>query len=279
MTSRFRQYLDEVRTCSEMAVDRRAFLGLVGRTAEFHLNNMAQRVRQPSALPERHRVVLDGHHRDLWIRPRTGDLFIFHEVFANQCYRIPTALLSDARTVVDLGANIGLTTLFLSQLFPDARYICVEPNPSNAAVLRRNVDWLGDHVVVIESAIANYSGNISFTDSDWSWGGHIVPGETACRVVPCLSLDDLLTLHHIQSVDLLKVDTEGAERLIFSARPECLRNVRCIVIELHNGYAFSEFEEDVRPLGFTAIPGGSTAGNAMHMAISDHRNLKEMANF
>ena len=272
MTSRIRQYIDEIRTCYRVAACTSDFVRLVARTEEFHLTNLLRGAgSQPVAAPEKHRINIGGCPRDLWIRPRSGDVFIFHEVFTNQCYRIPTAILPQARTILDLGANIGMTTLFLAQFFPRARYVCVEPSPFNALLLRHNVEWLGERVSVVESAVADFSGNVSFTDSNWSWGGHIDSRTAGTRTVSCLTVGDIIESHQLKFVDLLKVDIEGAEKLLFSSRPAWLKKVGCIVIELHDGYSFSQFEHDVRPLGFTALPEGSPFGNVMKVAVAEGR--------
>jgi FkbM family methyltransferase len=269
VSSRVRQYFSEIRTCARMAETPSAACGLIARTERFHLRNFLKRgTSAPGIAPERHRVLLSGERRDLWLRPGTGDIFVFHEIFTNRCYSIPQSILSSAQTIVDLGANIGLTTLFLSELFPAARFICVEPNPRNADVLRRNVAWLGDRVSVVQSAIADYCGQISFNDSEWTWGGHIAPDRPVSRTVPCSTVEEILKSHRLDSIDLLKVDIEGAEDLVFSSRPEWLVKVRCIVIELHGGYSLTRFREDVGARGLNVLPEGSAAGNVMHFAVA-----------
>ena len=42
-----------------------------------------------------------------------------------------------------------------------------------------------------------------------------------------------VVLHHVQAVDLLKCDVEGAELLFLRSYPELLRSVRTVVMELH----------------------------------------------
>ena len=43
------------------------------------------------------------------------------------------------RVVVDAGANIGLSTVFFANKFPQAKIVAIEPEPSNFAMLRDNV--------------------------------------------------------------------------------------------------------------------------------------------
>jgi FkbM family methyltransferase len=269
MMSRLCHYLNEIVTCGRVAASPPAFAGLVKSTGQFHLRNLLGRgSSDPAMQPEKHQIVLGANRRDVWLRPGTGDWFIFHEIFTNKCYRIPESILPQARTIVDLGANIGLTTLFLSQFFPDARYVCVEPNPLNAAILRRNVAFLGNRVTILECAIADYCGDISFSESDWSWGSHIQPDAGGGSRVACSTVDNVFHAQQIEFADLVKVDIEGAERFIFSGKASWLAKVGCVVVELHGGYSFLDFGKDVASFGFEAIPEGSVAGNVMHMAVS-----------
>ena len=74
----------------------------------------------------------------LLCRPDTSDRTVFWQVFIDRQYaavvpRIPP------RFVLDCGANVGYTTAYFLNRFPSARVVAVEPDPGNAALLRRNV--------------------------------------------------------------------------------------------------------------------------------------------
>ena len=88
---------------------------------------------------------------DLWIdrdrpttltlRPFAGDLFVLYEVLAFNAYHIAPSLLptDNVRVIVDCGANIGITSLFLAARYPGATILSVEPHPENFALLKANV--------------------------------------------------------------------------------------------------------------------------------------------
>jgi hypothetical protein len=50
-------------------------------------------------------------------------------------------------------------------------------------------------------------------------------------------MDDIINRYNIQTIDILKIDIEGAEKELFTYNYESwLPKVRCIVIELHDTF-------------------------------------------
>jgi FkbM family methyltransferase len=266
--TKLHQYWKEICTCIRLGARWSDRLRLVAATLDFHVANLAGLRSCECEVAVPYRVRLGTQAVDLWLRRRTGDFFILHEIFTCAVYSIPEEWAGHVATVVDLGANVGLTTLFVAQTFPDARYVCVEPNPANAAVLRRNVAWLGERAEVIEVVVTDHSGQIAFDDARPSYDGHIaVSGQTG-RMVQCCTLDEIVTSCDLDRIDLIKIDIEGAEREVVRSSAACLRKVKTIIIELHGDYSLSDFEKDVTPLGFTVVPPGSQHGNAMVIAVA-----------
>ena len=262
------QYLHEIRTCGQLGATWGSRARLAAATMEFHVANFLHWNHTdagPSATG--YRVCLRHGPADLQLRRRSGDLFILHEIFTTECYRLPDNLVQHPATIVDLGANIGLTTLFFSQQFPNARYVCVEPSHANARILRKNVAVLGDGAQVIEAAISDQSGEATFDDTGWSWGGRLTADGQPGRIVRSCTMDDIITSCRLEKIDLLKVDVEGAEKQLFRQTPKWLGQVRSIIIELHDGYSLRDFQSDVAPAGLTVIPPASVHGNEMVMAV------------
>jgi FkbM family methyltransferase len=85
---------------------------------------------------------------EAWTTPERFELFsevqfIHHEIFEDRCYLRGGITLPDAPTIVDVGANIGLFTLFMTRERPAARVLAFEPMPDTLAALRRNVETHG----------------------------------------------------------------------------------------------------------------------------------------
>lgn len=261
---RVHSYLKEIETCIRIG-DRwidKLKLALAG--LEFHASNLLR--WKPALKPSHFRIRWNDVH-EIYLRRRSGDIFIFHEIFAFRCYSLPDIVDSkSARVVVDLGANIGLTSLFWTRSFPHVRFVCVEPNPSNANLLRRNLSFLGSRLKVIEAAVSDVPGNLPFLDSNWSWGGRLVVDGPGDRSVRCLTFDQIMEESEIDAVDVLKVDIEGAERQLLSGRPAWLDKVSCVIAELHQGYSLRQFSVDLGSKGFT-IAEPESLGNPMVIAF------------
>ncbi|MBI2867073.1 MAG: FkbM family methyltransferase [Chloroflexi bacterium] len=241
-------------------------MALARATLQFHAANILKRRQaRNTSDARRYRITVARQTVDLWLRPLGGDLFIFQEMLGGQFYRLPSNLLGQAPVIVDLGAHIGLATLFFAERYPGATFVCVEPDPNNAALLRRNVQWLGDRVQVLEGAVTDFSGEGRLLSGTGTWGGRLAGVDSGPQVV-CYTLDDIMRTATLDHIDLLKVDIEGEERRLFKGNPPWLSKVNAIVIELHESYQLPDFESDVAPAGFTVAPPGPRHGNRMPIA-------------
>lgn len=154
------------------------------------------------------------------------------EEMERDCYRIEGLKL---RTVLDIGANIGSFARQVCQLNPQAHVWCYEPEPENFALLVDNTHGLS--VTLEQAAVWANGGGVEIAAQRGL--SHVCDG-TRCRVpheppVPVNSrpLDEILAEH--ESVDLLKMDVEGAEFAILDACPlSALRKIKYLRMEIHD---------------------------------------------
>ena len=122
------QHLREAAECVARGATAGSRVRLLRDTVRFHLRNrLAPGARQGGA--NRYDVRIASRRVELHLRPYAGDFFVFHEIFVDRPYAIPAAWQRDVRTVVDLGAHVGLTSLFFLEQLPQARLVCVEAAP------------------------------------------------------------------------------------------------------------------------------------------------------
>src|SRR5437870_6519350 len=76
------------------------------------------------------------------LREVGSDAFTFKEVLKDQVYREVISRVHKCHSVIDLGANIGLSSLYFASLFPSSKIFVVEPNPGTYELLKQNVGEL-----------------------------------------------------------------------------------------------------------------------------------------
>jgi len=258
-------YAAELQLCAALGSTASSRLRLAVETGRFHLlNRLAP--RRGAGAPQRYQVQIGGRHQDLWLRPASGDFFVLHELFLGECYFIPQHWRNDVRTVVDLGANIGLSCLYFGRYFPQAHYICVEPEPGNVELLRRNTQGLGTSVQVLAAAVSDQAGEALFDDTRPSWGGQLRESPGPGRQVRCMTGDEILALTQTGTIDLLKIDIEGAEARLFRGPCTWLQHVGMLVIEIHAPYSLAQFECDMGRFGFSVTLPDPALGNRLIFA-------------
>lgn len=149
------------------------------------------------------------------------------------------------KTVLDIGANVGVTALYFSQIFPNARIHAFEPAPDNFAVLAKNVancDRIRAHNFALGAQDATLE--LYASDNAINFGGyslHPAGSDTSRKIsIPVKAVSSVLTDLGIDHADVIKIDTEGAEWDILTAFPErVLRSASYITGELHGNRDFA----------------------------------------
>ncbi|WP_327035381.1 non-ribosomal peptide synthetase [Micromonospora ureilytica] len=89
--------------------------------------------------------------------------YLYDEIFVQQVYLRDGIVLRPGATVLDVGANIGMFSLFVHTVCPDATIHAFEPVPSVADVLRRNVAEFDVPATVHAVGLSRTAGEVSFT--------------------------------------------------------------------------------------------------------------------
>ena len=156
-------------------------------------------------------------------------LYLDGERFVDE-RRLFTGLLRPGMSVVDVGANIGYYALMARQsVGPEGRVVCFEPEPTNAAELRRNIAESGfTNVTVVEAAVGGERGSAKLL---LGLNGTLATGEGEIEV-PVVTVDAAMT----SRVDLIKVDVEGFEGHVLRGAEGVIRADRPILfVEMHPG--------------------------------------------
>ncbi len=184
------------------------------------------------------------------LRPGTSDLATWVQIAGLEEYAVVKDFLAryadhPVRTVVDVGANVGLATLYLAQAFPESRIVAVEPDPGNFALLTRNVARLAERVQCVQAAFWPVDEPLEMDPDpfrggrEWSRTVRRAPSAAptdGTRTVPVLTPSGADARLGGRGMDLLKMDIEGAESAFFEDPAHCrdlLSRVGAIAVEVH----------------------------------------------
>jgi FkbM family methyltransferase len=111
---------------------------------------------------------------------RTALYDMIAEVVDYDCYQLKKLEWETGRDryIVDIGANVGVTGLALSQI-PGARVVCYEPDAGNCFFLRGNIERNLSNVNVVQAAVADSDGVLEFQTDAESTGGRLLAAGTA----------------------------------------------------------------------------------------------------
>lgn len=152
-------------------------------------------------------------------------------------YHLPP--LNSPRVILDIGANIGVTTLLLAEKYPSAAIYAFEPIQGNIEILRQNTKNIPRATVLPFGLGSEDSTQVIFSsDNPTNFGGfsQFARGVNASEksTITIRNAQTCLQELEVKSVDLIKIDTEGAEcSILRSFDPELLQSARFILGELH----------------------------------------------
>lgn len=141
---------------------------------------------------------------------------LFTEIFFKETYYL--ASTRESIRVIDCGANIGVSLLYIKIRAPHAQVLCFEPNPAARVVLEKNIATNGwkESVRVLPYALGKEKGTLDFFVDEkaaTSSGGSLTRHQKNenDRLVSYPVEVDLLSRHIEGTVDFLKIDIEGGE--------------------------------------------------------------------
>jgi FkbM family methyltransferase len=169
------------------------------------------------------------------LRHGSSDIDVFYQIYCVEEYRMIKKL--NVKSLLDLGANIGLSTSYLLSSFPEAKAVCVEPDVENLELCRKNLSAYGNRVDIQGAAVGATRGWCQ-VDSK-TLGKRKEFARTFDRAsglsegVPIITVRDCLVIAGVEKFDLVKIDIEGGETELFSAPSDWLDCVQNLVIEIH----------------------------------------------
>lgn len=158
-------------------------------------------------------------------------LFIYDEIFKKEIYKFKSS--TDKPFIIDAGANIGLSAIYLKKLFPKASIVAFEPDPAVFTILKHNIESFNfENVNLVNKALWNEETQLNFF-SEGADGGRMASAEDASNII---KIETTKLSYYLKDtvVDFLKIDIEGAEFTVLQEAKPFLKNVKNIFVEFHS---------------------------------------------
>jgi FkbM family methyltransferase len=173
--------------------------------------------------------------KEIFLRIYAGDIDIFYEVFYKKIYELPVNL--DTNVIIDAGAYVGFASLYFLHQMPGATIYCIEPDPDNFSVLKKNLQAAIENgkVIPVMAGLSGKDGFMNLKNSHLKYNSSITEegGENSVQVTT-YSIATFLKKFNIDKADVFKIDIEGGEESIFKSNISWLGNVDEVLIEFHS---------------------------------------------
>ena len=186
-------------------------------------------------------TVMEGAMADSYFQNLEGYAAELDSLAALLARRVPRTA-----AVIDVGANIGLSTILMARLA--GHVTAYEPSPPNVTFLRRNLERNGiANVEVRAAAASSRPGTLRFHVAEVGAASHVVaPGHMARRGirtvdVPAATLDDADDMPSGTRIAFVKIDAEGHEPDVLAGARRLLTRDRPLVYTEVNVWCLSAF--------------------------------------
>ncbi len=205
---------------------------------------------------------------------RTEASFLYEDIFEKEVYRRHGISLADVNTVFDVGANIGLFTLWVRSRCPRATVHAFEPAPPLFEILGANTAADGDAVQRYRCGLSSRPGTADLTfyfnssgmssfyadlaeerqaleailrnqhrqgmagmDGVMRHADDLLAERFRFETFPCelRTLSQVIREREVQRIDLLKIDVQKSEEeVLLGIEPADWSRIRQLVLEVHD---------------------------------------------
>lgn len=142
--------------------------------------------------------------------------------------------IGDPKTVFDVGAHLGQTSLHFRKVFRNAFIHAFEPVPQNFQQLVRNVGKR-DRLYINKTALGSSIGEAFIKEGFSDLTHSIVTSGKGIELegkekISLDTVDEYMTRHQIKQIDLLKIDTEGHEIEVLEGAKGAIQRGRIAMI-------------------------------------------------
>lgn len=186
----------------------------------------------------------------LCLRRMTTDYNIYGQIFRFEEYKPLVDIVNrlkqkEIRYIIDAGANVGCSTIYFKQMFPEAKIVAIEPQSGNFDVLCKNIELnnMQQEVFAAKAGLWKDNSNLEIT-TDFRDGREyafflktIHDSHTRHETVSGITITDVIEKYNFPYIDILKIDIEGSEKYLFENEEiarKTLGKVNFLALEIHD---------------------------------------------
>ncbi len=153
----------------------------------------------------------------------------FWETWLSKCL---ANIIKPGDVCIDVGANFGYYSVLMSALTGEKGLtIAIEPNPDVCRLLRSTANVHNRHFEIVEMALSSKAGEVVLSIPDNYFGDASIIARSDRTSAPkkkslvkTISLDELVLKSNLDKVDVIKIDVEGVEPLVFEGMQQTIAN-------------------------------------------------------
>lgn len=152
-------------------------------------------------------------------------------------YRLQDLIFQPGDVILDIGAHVGIVSCYLARRWPDVRIYAFEPAPANYARLVRNIAANGlTSVHALNLAVTGDGRDLMLAGDPWvntgSYSAYKGP-QPINATAHSTTLANIIRMHKIDRIALLKIDCEGAEYEILRSLNGHILDIDTLIMEVH----------------------------------------------
>jgi len=186
-----------------------------------------------SFLKNRKLSELRKFYHPIIIRRNAADDVAFQQVFLTKNYQIGE-LGFKPRSIVDVNAYVGYSSMYFNSVYPEARIACIEANASNFATLQKNTQYI-PAITRFTNCLWSEAAEVQINDLRSVNQGIWIERTANETPTKSITIDQILNDKNWKEIDILKIDLSGSGIDVFVSNFETwIHLVRIFILENSN---------------------------------------------
>lgn len=163
---------------------------------------------------------------------------LYDEIYNKKNYFFTTS--TENPYIIDCGSNIGMSIIYFKELYPKAKIVGFEADPTLFKILQENIhtNFVLEDVTLYNKAVWYKETSLNFCSDNGISGSLDFFQKEASKSLEKVAIQTINLADYLKDrkVDLLKIDIEGAEFEVLMNCKSYLHNVEKIIFEYHSSF-------------------------------------------